>query len=118
MKPQYRQSLAQNDDFEEVTTPDFEEEDLDEFHKASFAKQKQEQAAVQNKQQPKKEAVKTPVTPKKVEKKPVEEAKPTLKYVSAAATTEDDLPDYEPLPIDKDESTAGIYNQFLSDEHP
>jgi len=29
MKPQYRQSLAQNDDFEEVTTPDFEEEDLD-----------------------------------------------------------------------------------------
>jgi hypothetical protein len=101
-----------------VTTPDFEEEDLDAFHKASFAKQKKEQAASQVKPQPEKEVVKTPVAPKKVVKKPVEEAKPVLKFVSAAATTDDDLPDYEPLPIDKDESTAGIYQQFLSDEHP
>lgn len=43
------------------------------------------------------------IEPKKIEKAPVK------KYVKKEAYVEEPLPDYEPIPVDPSESTAGIY---------
>lgn len=75
-----------------------------------------------------KEQEKVEVKPKKVEKpkpkpkpapKKVEEP-PVKKYKSLEKYYDDDmaLPEYEPIPVDPSESTAGIYDQFLSDSKP
>ena len=49
--------------------------------------------------------MKKPVEAKKVEKAPVQKA-----TREKMVRDEDPLPDYEPIPVDKDESTAGIYD--------
>lgn len=40
------------------------------------------------------------------------------KYVKVDHNDEEALPEYEPIPVDPEESTAGIYDQFLNDEKP